>query len=74
MKNKMFSKEWIKDLFCVFIKELLWSNTPVVAIFIWGIISVCFFPDEWWIVSSIGSIVIIVLFFVLTYISEKKKS
>ncbi|OWO79155.1 hypothetical protein B5C26_21525 [Photorhabdus luminescens] len=74
MKNKTFSKWWFKNLFYVFIKELLWSNMPVVAIFIWGIVSVYFFPDEWWIASLIGSIVIIVLFLVLTYLSERKKS
>ncbi|WP_445495067.1 hypothetical protein [Photorhabdus sp. SF281] len=74
MKNKTFSMGWFKDLFFVFFKELLWSNIPVVAIFIWGVVSVYFFPDEWWVVSLIGSFVIIVLFFILSYISEKKKS
>ncbi|TNH44995.1 hypothetical protein [Photorhabdus luminescens] len=74
MKNKTFSKGWFKNLFYVFIKELLWSNMPVVAIFIWGIVSVYLFPDEWWIASLIGSIVIVVLFLVLTYLSERKKS
>ncbi|AWK40223.1 MULTISPECIES: hypothetical protein [Photorhabdus] len=74
MKNKIFSKRWFKNLFYVFIKELLWSNMPVIAIFICGIVSVYFFPDEWWIASLIGSIVIVVLFLVLTYLSERKKS
>ncbi|MBC8947329.1 hypothetical protein [Xenorhabdus indica] len=74
MKNKTFSMGWFKDLFCVFFKELLWSNIPVVAIFIWGVVSIYFFQDEWWVVSLIGSFVIVVLFLILSYISEKKKS
>ncbi|MBD1229196.1 hypothetical protein [Xenorhabdus griffiniae] len=74
MKNKIFSKLWFKDLFYFFIKELLWSNIPVVTILIFSGISFHFFPEKWWTISLIGSAVIVVLFFILTYISEKKKA
>ncbi|MBI6550117.1 hypothetical protein [Xenorhabdus lircayensis] len=74
MKHKIFSKGWFKDLSCFFIKELLWTNIPVVAIFTWSMISLYFFSEEWWISSLVGSAVILFLTFILIYINEKKKS
>ncbi|MDX7986858.1 hypothetical protein FE392_05860 [Xenorhabdus sp. 12] len=74
MKNKFFSKGWFKDSIVFLIKESLWSNIPAISIIIWCMISYKFFPDNWGVLSLIGIIVIFVLFFIILYINEKKKS
>ncbi|CDH24099.1 hypothetical protein [Xenorhabdus bovienii] len=74
MKDRAFSKRWFKNIFCFFIKEIIWSNIPVVAVFIWGILSLYLFPDDWGVATSVGSVIIVALYFILIYINEKKKS
>ncbi|MBD1227595.1 hypothetical protein [Xenorhabdus griffiniae] len=74
MNNKIFSKGWFKALILSFFKDLLWTNIPVVVIFIWVSVCLYFFPDVWGWFSLFGIIIILALFFIFAYISEKNKS
>ncbi|WP_338804575.1 hypothetical protein WDV76_04155 [Xenorhabdus griffiniae] len=74
MNNKIFSKGWFKALILSFFKDLLWANIPVVVIFIWVSVCLYFFPDIWGWLSLFGIIIILALFFIFAYISEKNKN
>ncbi|MGV7963340.1 hypothetical protein QPK13_20310 [Photorhabdus tasmaniensis] len=69
----MSNKKRKKGLFSGLIEDFFWSNILVVAITIWGIVSVSFFFDSWDTVFSIGSLIITVVYFVSAYLSSKKK-
>ncbi|KER02678.1 hypothetical protein LGZ99_12335 [Photorhabdus temperata] len=70
--KKIFSREWFKDLFLIWFKDLLWSTIPVIIIFVWSMMAVVFFPDIWGWLALFGVIVVFICLFVFSYISEKR--
>ncbi|KAA1174614.1 hypothetical protein [Photorhabdus heterorhabditis] len=73
MNNKNVTKGFFKNMFYSLFKDFFWSNILAFAVFLWGIISVCFFSNSWGIAFCIGNFIIIVLYFYFIYLSEKKK-
>ncbi|MGV7963398.1 hypothetical protein ACSLVK_14560 [Photorhabdus tasmaniensis] len=68
MSKKLFSKEWFKELFFIWLKDLLWEVIPFGIIVIWAFVANIFFPDIWFSLTLVG---ILVVFIAMWFISKR---
>ncbi|TDB45571.1 hypothetical protein [Photorhabdus khanii] len=60
MSKKIFSKAWFKELFFIWIKDLLWEVIPFGIIVIWAFVANIFFPDIWFSLTLVGLFVVFI--------------
>ncbi|MBS9434288.1 MULTISPECIES: hypothetical protein [Photorhabdus] len=62
-KRRIFSKAWFKDLFFIWIKDLLWNTIPFIVIIAWSAMAAGCFPDMWGRLTLLGIVVVTIFVF-----------
>ncbi|MQL49878.1 hypothetical protein GEA64_18775 [Photorhabdus khanii] len=68
-KKRVFSKEWFKELFFIWIKDLLWNTIPFILIIAWSAMTAACFPEIWGRLTLLG--IVVVTAFVFWCISKR---